>query len=290
MPSATEIVAALGCADRLVGRSEECNFPPEVASLPVVSAARVDTSQMASGDIDDAVRESLLDGRSLYAVDRALLDRLQPDLVITQDLCRVCAVSSDELRDLHELDVAVLALDPRTIEGIEASIHTVADQLGVPAQGARVAAEMHSAIAATRRAVTGRQTPGVLIMEWLDPPFAAGHWVPEMAAAAGGRELLGRAGEASRRVTWDDVRAARPELLVLAPCGFTAERAALDAHAVPDLGCRVVAVHGDAYFSRPAPRVAEGIAQLAHLLHPDAAPDPDLPAIEVRAASRASRA
>jgi iron complex transport system substrate-binding protein len=287
LPSATEIVADLGCLDRLVGRSEECNFPPEAASLPVVSAARVDTSALPSGAIDAAVRESLLDGRSLYAVDRELLEQLQPDLIITQDLCRVCAVSSHELRGLETLDVPILALDPRTLEGIEASVRTVADQLGVPAAGEREAARMHEAIEATRRKVAGRPTPRVAVLEWLDPPFAAGHWVPEMVEAAGGRELLGEAGKHSRQATWDQIEAARPELIVLAPCGFTAERAAAEAHLVPGLGCRVVAVHGDAYFSRPAPRVADGIAQLAHLMHADAAPDPGLPAIQVAQATRA---
>jgi iron complex transport system substrate-binding protein len=149
---------------------------------------------------------------------------------------------------------------------------------------------MTAAIDAVRHATAGRPAPRVAVMEWLDPPFAAGHWVPEMVEAAGGRELLGRPGDPSRRLTWDEVRAAAPELLVLAPCGFTAERAAAEAHAVPDLGCRVVAVHGDAYFSRPAPRIADGIAQLAHLLHPAAVPDPGLPAIELRAGGRISRA
>jgi iron complex transport system substrate-binding protein len=191
---------------------------------------------------------------------------------------------------VSDLGVSVLALDPRTIEGIAASVHTLADELGVPAEAERVASEMAAAIERVRRGTAGRRTPGVAVMEWLDPPFAAGHWVPEMVEAAGGRELLGRAGEPSRRLTWDEVREAAPELLVLAPCGFSAERAAAEAHAVPDLGCRVVAVHGDAYFSRPAPRVADGIAQLARLLHPGAVPDPGLPAIEVRAAERPSRA
>ncbi len=287
LPSATEIVATLGCGDRLVGRSEECNFPPEVASLPVVSAARVDTSQLPSGAIDAAVRESLLDGQSLYAVDQALLEELQPDLVITQDLCRVCAVSSHELRDVRTLGIAVLALDPRSLEGIEATLHTIADQLGVPDAGEREAAKMHAAIAATRSAVAGKPRPRVAVLEWLDPPFAAGHWVPEMVAAAGGQELLGRADQPSWQVSWDDVRAAQPDLVVLAPCGFTAERAAAEGDLVPDLGCRVVAVHGDAYFSRPAPRVADGIALLAHLLHPGAVPDPGLTAIDLPAVSPA---
>ena len=287
LPSATEMVAGLGCLDRLVGRSEECNFPAQVASLPVVSAARVDTSALPSGAIDAAVRDSVLDGRSLYAVDRDLLEQLEPDLIITQDLCRVCAVSSHELRDLETLDVPILALDPRTLEGIEAGVHTLAAQLGVPEAGEREASAMRDSIEATRRAVAGRPRPRVAVLEWLDPPFAAGHWVPEMAEAAGGLELLGEPGGHSRQASWDELEAARPELIVLAPCGFTAERAAAEAHLVPDLGCRVVAVHGDAYFSRPAPRVADGIAQLAHLMHPGAVPDPGLPAIELRQASPA---
>ena len=146
---------------------------------------------------------------------------------------------------------------------------------------------MHEAIAATRAAVAGRPRPRVAVLEWLDPPFAAGHWVPEMVEAAGGRELLGRADQPSWQVSWDDVRAARPELVVLAPCGFTTERAAAEGDLVPDLGCRVVAVDGDAYFSRPAPRVADGIALLGHLLHPGAVPDPGLRVIELRQASPA---
>jgi iron complex transport system substrate-binding protein len=281
LPSATEIVAGLGCAGRLVGRSAECAYPDEVRRLPVVTAARLDTSELSSAAIDAAVRESLLDGRSLYAVDAGLLERLRPDLVITQDLCRVCAVSTDDLREVEELHVATLALDPRTLDDIAASVGVVADRLGVSEAGERVAAAFRERIDGVRRAVAGRPRPTAVVLEWLDPPFAAGHWVPEMVGAAGGREPLGGPGRPSRPMSWDDVRAARPDLVVLAPCGFTAERAAAESGAVPDLGARTVAVHGDAYFSRPAPRVADGIAQLAHLLHPEALPDPGLPATEL---------
>jgi iron complex transport system substrate-binding protein len=271
-----------------VGRSAECAFPDAVRALPVVTAARVDTEALPSGAIDAAVRESLLDGRSLYSVDAGLLERLRPDLVITQDLCRVCAVSSHELRDLAALDVPTLTLDPRTLAGIGETVRTVATRLAEDGAGARVADAFRARIEAVRRAVAGRPRPRVVVLEWLDPPFAAGHWVPEMVEAAGGDERLGRAGEPSRPVSWDDVRAAAPELVVLAPCGFTAERAAREAAGMPELGCRVVAVHGDAFFSRPAPRVADGISQLAHLLHPDAVPDPGLPAlVPARGVSRA---
>lgn len=279
LPSATEIVAALGCGDRLVGRSAECDHPPEVRDLPVVSAARLDTSELPSAAIDEAVRAAVLDGRSLYGIDEELIARLDPDLVITQDLCRVCAVSTAELAEVHALDVDVLALDPRTIADVEQSVKTIAGRLGVGDRGELLATAMREQIEGVRAAVAGRPAPGVFVAEWLDPPFAAGHWVPEMVAVAGGRELLGRPGESSYPTTWDAVRAAAPDLVVAAPCGFTAERAAREATAIPPLDCPVVCVYADAYYSRPAPRIADGVVQLAHLLHPDAVPDPGLPAL-----------
>jgi len=281
LPSATEIVGALGLADALVGRSAECDWPPEVRRLPVVTAARVDTGEMASFDIDRAVREAIADGRSLYALDEELIDALAPDLVLTQDLCAVCAVSSDEVGRLCAVDAEVVSLDPRTIAGIEQSVLELAHRLGVPDRGARVAARMEEKIGGVRELVAGLEPGRVFVAEWLDPPFAAGHWVPEMVAHAGGQEVLGRAGEASFATTWEAVGAREPELVVLAPCGFDAARAAREAASLPPLPCRAVAVDANAYFSRPAPRVADGIVQLAFLLHPEAAPDPGLPWLEL---------
>jgi iron complex transport system substrate-binding protein len=285
LPSATEIVGALGRADSLVGRSEECDWPPGVAALPVVTAARVDTAALDSRAIDGAVREAIAGGRSLYAVDADLIEALEPDLILTQDLCEVCAVSSGDLETLACVDARTLSLDPRTIAGIAESVLAVAAALGVPEQGQAVVAEMEAKLAEVRRLVAGAPRRRVFVCEWLDPPFAAGHWVPELAAAAGGEEVLGRAGEPSYTTTWDDVAAAAPELVVLAPCGFDAERAAREAASckvqLARLGCRVVAVDANAYFSRPAPRVADGARQLAFLLHPDLAPDPGLPFVEV---------
>jgi iron complex transport system substrate-binding protein len=280
LPSATEIVAALGLADSLVGRSAECDFPPEVERLPVVTAARIDTTAIASLEIDRAVRDALADGRSLYALDEELIDALDPDVIVTQDLCAVCAVSSDEVGRLCGVDADVVSLDPRGIAGIEASILELAGRLGVPERGAGVVARMEETIRAVRASTAGRSQPRVFVAEWLDPPFAAGHWVPEMVELAGGREVLGVAEQASFAVTWDAVLERAPELVVLAPCGFDARRALREAD-LPQLGCRVVAVDANAYFSRPAPRVAEGIAQLAHLLHPDVVPDPGLPQLEL---------
>jgi len=290
LPSATEIICQLGCGDRLVGRSAECQFPDSVRALPVVTAARIDTSQMAGAEIDRAVREAVLDGRSLYSLDEELIGRLEPDLVVTQDLCRVCAVSSDEVSRIRTLDVDVLALDPHDIAGVAESVRILAGRLGVAERGAALARDMLERIAEVRRAVAARPRPRVFVAEWLDPPFAAGHWVPEMVEAAGGTEVLGAAGKPSVPVSWKEVAAASPELVVAAPCGYTAERAAAEAADAPDLGCPVVAVHADAFYSRPAPRIAEGIAQLAHLMHPDAFPEPALPAIAVQPLSPPLRA
>jgi iron complex transport system substrate-binding protein len=277
LPSATEIVADLGLAGLLVGRSAECDHPPEVSALPVVTSARIDSDTLSGAEIDVAVRDAVLDGSSLYAVDAALIRELDPDLVITQDLCRVCAVSTEEVRRIEALECDVLALDPHTIAEVEASVHEVAEYLGEPDRSGPVVERMRRTIAAAVAAVEGRTPRRVFLAEWHDPPFACGHWLPEMVALAGGADVLGRAGAPSRPVTWDEVRAARPELVIVAPCGFDAARTARETTA--DLGAPAVCVDANAYYSRPAPRIADGVAQLAHLFHPDAAPDPGLPAI-----------
>jgi iron complex transport system substrate-binding protein len=278
LPSATEIVAALGELDRLVGRSAECNFPPSVSHLPVVTSARVDTRDLASAAIDAAVRAALADGRSLYAVDADLITRLAPDLILTQDLCEVCAVSSSEPA-LCSLGIETLPLDAHSLRGIERSILVLAARLGISERGGTLVAAMEAKIAATGALVEGLARRQVFVAEWLEPPFAAGHWLPGMVAAAGGVDVLGRAGEPSFPTTWEVVRWLEPELVVLAPCGFDVARTAADASQVdlPDLGCSVVAVDANAYYSRPAPRVTDGVRQLAHLLHPDRVPDPGLP-------------
>jgi iron complex transport system substrate-binding protein len=284
LPAATEIVGALGLADQLVGRSHECDWPPQVRELPVVTASRVDTTELSGLAVDEAVREALADGRSLYAIDEALVDQLEPELVITQDTCEVCAVSSDEVR-LCGIAAEVLSLDARTIAEIGETVLVLAGRLGVPDRGRTVADEMRTRLADVREAVRDLDRPRVFVAEWLDPPFAAGHWVPEMVELAGGVEVLGKAGEPSYRTTWEAVAAAAPDLVVVAPCGYEADRGASEARAAP-LPSRAVAVDANAYYSRPAPRVADGVAQLAHLLHPEAVPDPGLPWVEVEVALR----
>jgi iron complex transport system substrate-binding protein len=278
LPSATEILAALGQLDRVVGRSAECDFPPSVSELPVVTAARIETSDLDSAEIDGAVREALADGRSLYAVDPDLIARLAPDLIVTQDLCQVCAVSSSD-DVLCALQVETLALDAHSVGEIEQSILQLAARLGVPRRGQRVVNEMESKIEAMVAGVKGLARRRAFVSEWLEPPFAAGHWLPEMIALAGGADVLGKPRRPSFPTSWELVRRLEPELVVLAPCGFDLGRAAAEASRadLPDLGCPVVVVDGNAYYSRPAPRVADGIRQLAYLLHPGEVPDPGLP-------------
>ena len=278
LPSATEIVCELGFIDSLVGVSEECRWPPGVVGKPVVTAARIDPSSLSSVEIDDAVRRSLRDGRSLYAVDAELIDALRPDLIVTQDLCAVCAVSSGELASACPAGAEVVSLDPRTFADVVESVRLLAGKLGAIRRGDEIATWMLDTVEAVASAVHGQPRPRVFFAEWLEPPFCAGHWLPEMIEAAGGTDVLGQSGEPSRTTSWEEVLQLAPELVVAGPCGFGAEEAASRARGL-DLPCEVVVVDGDAYYSRPGPRLADGVRQLAHLLHPVAVGDPGLPVL-----------
>jgi iron complex transport system substrate-binding protein len=280
LPSATEIVAELGLAGSLVGVSEECDWPPEVRDLPVVTASRVDTTRLDSVAIDKAVREAVADGRPLYAIDRELLETVEPDLILTQNLCAVCAVSAAEVGELCATDAEIVSVDAHTLAEIEEQILALARRLGVPAQGDAVVSAMEAKIAAVRAAVAGAPKTPIFVAEWLEPPFAAGHWIPEMVELAGGRDVLGQAGAPSYPTSWETVREKQPELVVVAPCGFDHTRAAREATLLP-VACRAVAVDSNAYYARPAPRLADGVAQLAFLIHPDLADDPGLPYVEL---------
>lgn len=282
LPSATEIIADLGLVDSLVGVSEECRWPPGVVGKPVVTAARIDPSRMSSVAIDEAVRASVRDGRSLYTVDADLIAALSPDLIVTQDLCAVCAVSGGEIESACPVGVPVLSLDPRTLGEVADSVRTLASRLGVVARGDEIAARMLATVVRVATSVRGLPRRRVFFAEWIDPPFCAGHWLPEMIELAGGQDVFGRTGQPSRSTTWDEVRASEPELVIIGPCGFGVDEAVLRAADLA-LACPAVAVDGDAYYSRPAPRLADGVRQLAHLLHPDVAPDPGLPVIRVAA-------
>jgi iron complex transport system substrate-binding protein len=233
---------------------------------------------MSSLEIDEAVRASVRDGRSLYAVDAELIATLAPDLIVTQDLCAVCAVSSGELASACPVGVEVVALDPRTLDEVADSVLTPARRLGADERGLEVATRMRDEIEQGAAPVRGLERRRVFFAEWIDPPFCAGHWLPEMIELAGGEDVLGRHGQPSRATSWQEVAALEPELVIVGPCGFGVEEAAARAAGL-ELPCPAVAVDGDAYYSRPAPRLGAGVRQLAHLLHPDVAPDPGLPAI-----------
>ena len=263
LPSATEIVADLGLVSSLVGRSHECQWPEAVRDVPVVSASHIDSAALDGRQIDEAVRDAVAKGEALYAVDGELLSALRPDVILTQDLCRVCAVSGDDLADTG---ARIITLGPRTLAEVADSVRRLGDELGVPERGTAVADEMLQRIDRVRAAVSGRQRPRVFVAEWIDPPFACGHWIPEMVEAAGGEEVMGRAGQRSVRTTWDAVRAAKPELIVAAPCGFDEERSAREAESI-NAGCPVVAVDAVRYFVRPAPSLARGVEILARIFH-----------------------
>jgi iron complex transport system substrate-binding protein len=273
LPAATEIVCALGARDELVGRSHECDYPPAVTRLPVVSRPALPIETLSQSDIDAAVSSQLASGESLYRVDELLLEELRPDVVLTQDLCQVCAPSGTELsRALRDLSSKpdVLWLTPRTIAEVEQNIRDIARVIDRQDEGNALIESNRARITAVREAVGSSDARRVVFLEWTDPVFCGGHWVPEMVTLAGGHDPLGQPGGDSRRMSWDDVVAARPEILIVAPCGYGLDASIAAAEQLPNVpGVSVVAVDANAYFARPGPRVAEGIELLAHILHPD---------------------
>ena len=283
LPSATEIVCALGMADALVGVSHECDHPADVVrGLPKLTRSAIPAG-LTSAEIDAEVSSRLDRGASLYVLDEEALAALRPDFIITQELCDVCAVSFGEVcRASTRLpgDPRVISLAPPTLTAIFDDVQIVSAAIGIPERGQALAATLRARVARVSEVVAAHAVsrPRVYAMEWLDPPFAAGHWVPEMIAAAGGEEVLGRAGQPSFRVTWEAVLAARPEIVLLIPCGYDAEAAQREWDALPKpagwetipavRNGRVYAVDANSYCSRPAPRVVDGIEQLARLFHP----------------------
>jgi iron complex transport system substrate-binding protein len=285
LPSATEIVFALGLGDELVGRTHECDYPPEARSVPVVTADAL-AGRATSREIDTRVKRALHGGSSIYRLDRAALSAARADLILTQELCQVCAVSyrevSDEVRALRST-ATVISLEPTSIEGILNSISTVGAMSEAEDEAVGLIELLRERLAMVEnrvleRRLAGIQPPRVVCLEWLDPPFAAGHWVPEQVRRAGGWELLGQAGERSTQTTWERVREVDPEILLLMPCGFDAARTAdewrqvelpewlSDVRAIREE--QVYALDGSAYFSRPGPRVIDGVALLAEIFDP----------------------
>ena len=271
-----------GAAESLVGVTHECDHPPGVERLPKLTSSRIDPT-LSGAEIDAEVNRLVTDDESIYALDADLLESLDPDLVITQGLCDVCAVSTglveeaiSGLRSRPEL----LVLNPTSLEDVLGDSVRIGDALGRGREARENVALLQSRLDGVERVVAGLQRPRVGCIEWLDPPFSAGHWVPEMVRLAGGRELFAGPGERSVRLDWETVFDAAPEVLVLMPCGFDAARATEEAEALPDLpgwsdlpaarGGRVWAVDANSFFSRPAPRLVEGVEILARILHPGA--------------------
>jgi iron complex transport system substrate-binding protein len=286
LPSATEIVFALGLGDELVGRTHECDYPPEALSVPAMTTDTGAGGRASSRDIHLRVSNAIHAGSSIYRLDRAALAAARPDLILTQELCPVCAVSyrevAEEVRALRS-SATVVSLEPTSIEGILNTISTVGAMAEAEDEAVGLIELLRERLADVENRVLERRLDGVaprrvVCLEWLDPPFAAGHWVPEQVRRAGGWELLGRAGERAAETTWQDVRDVDPEMLLLMPCGFDAARTAAewrqvdkpewlaDMRAVRDDA--VFALDGSAYFSRPGPRAIDGVALLAELFDP----------------------
>lgn len=273
LPAATEIAYALGAGDCLVGRSHECDYPPQVKALPVVSRPVLPIDQLAQSEIDAAVSEMLASGRSLYLVDEQLLRQLRPDFVFTQDLCQVCAPSGNELtRALAEMSPrpTMIWLTPRNLSEIEENILSIGEATDTTNAATELVEKNRRRIARVEQAVRDARPRRVVFLEWIDPFFCAGHWVPEMITAAGGIDPIGKSGGDSHRMTWDDVIDADPEMIIVAPCGYgLADSMKLAGEVRNRTSASVFAVDANAYFARPGPRVAEGIELLAHIFHPE---------------------
>ncbi len=273
LPSATEIVFALGHGPQLVGRSAECDFPPEARALPVVMAPKVFDAERPSREIDDRVQRVRSARESLYALDIELLRRLEPDVILTQDLCGVCSVTDAEVAAAcARADVAplVVSLTPRTLSGVWQSVEQVGRALDDPAAGASLARSLRSRTAPLHRPTPA---PRVAVVEWVDPPILAGLWTPDIVRAAGGVSIGPRRGRPGERTRWEAIAAEGPDLLVISPCSFGVERTVreLSVPAVRD-GLRAISprlgtfVADEAYFSRPGPRLADGVELIRHLL------------------------
>ncbi|MEU4160192.1 ABC transporter substrate-binding protein [Actinoplanes sp. NPDC026670] len=279
LPSATEIVYALGLGDDLVGVTFECDEPAAARSEKTVVVGGRDTSRMTPGEIDDYVRTQMSAGGDLYTLHAGALAGLDPDLILTQDLCRVCALPSGHVdQALGHLGCRseVLSLDPHTLDDVLETFVVVANAVGVPQRGVDLVTGLRERLAAVSAAVAGRPRPRVAVVEWVDPPFTAGHWVPDLITAAGGEPVAALPGRRSVPVSWAGLAAPRPEIVLVTPCGYHLEGAIRQADAVvPHFpAASVWAIDGDGLVVRPGPRLVAGVEAIAAILHPDAVPPP----------------
>jgi len=289
IPSATEIVFALGLGDDLVGVTDECDHPAEAVTKPVVSRSALPQGRVQTArEIDGAVRAQLAAGQPLYLLDTDLLRREQPDVILTQDLCRVCAVPSGQVQEALDRiglpEAKVLSLDPNTLAEVIAQVETVGALLGREPEAAAIAADLRARVDAVRATATTVPSVSVFALEWSDPPFSAGHWIPEMIEIVGGTPVLAEKGQPSRETAWHEIRAAAPEVIVVMPCGYYLEEAEDEAATFLDQpefadtpaarNGNVFAVDATSYFSRPGPRLVDGLEILAWATNPDIYPAP----------------
>jgi iron complex transport system substrate-binding protein len=280
VPSATEMLFALGLGPDLIAVTHECDYPDAARELPKITRDVLEPG-LTAAQIDAAVRERTLAGEPIYELDADTLRKLEPDLIVTQALCSVCAVSYDDVRavaDEIETHPTVISLDPRTVGEILGDARTLAQATDRKDAAVDLVQEASARIDRIRLAVRGAPRPRVAALEWLDPPFAAGHWTPQLIEYAGGEDVLGFAGEHSEQRSWEEIAAAQPDIVIVMPCGYDAEIAHREAEMHRDelaaLGAgEVVAVDAAAYFSRPGPRIVDGLELLAHILHPERVPE-----------------
>lgn len=279
VPNATEIVFALGAGERLVGVSHECDYPPPAAALPQLTGSAL-AAGLSPAEIDGAVAVQVGAGGSLYTLDEERIAALEPDLILTQELCPVCAVSTAQVDGAVaplERCPELLSLDPRTLADVFADIRRVGSALALEAAAEELVAALERRLERVGRRVAGRSRPRVAALEWLDPPFTAGHWVPEMLARAGAEDCFAAPGDSSTRRSWAEIAAADPDWIVAMPCGFDEPGARDQVERLTDLAAwrglravregRVAAVDANGLFSRPGPRLVDGIERLAALFH-----------------------
>jgi len=285
LPAATEMLFALGLGDDVVAVSHECDYPPEALSRPRVTTSLIQPERLTSAEIDAAVSKAFVEGRASYRVDMHVLTAARPDLIVTQDLCVVCAIGGSEVRQAAaclDPQPRLVSLDPHSVSDVIDCVRTLGDVAGVATRAWQLAAEMEARVAAAWATAAAAPRPRVLCLEWMDPPWIAGHWMPEVVQLAGGAHALARAGEPSRRATWDEIADAAPEVAIIMPCGFSVERTLAEIgvlESIPQLARipafttgRAHVVDGSSYFNRPGPRIVDGIELLGAIIHPEIFP------------------
>src|ERR1700733_12996665 len=288
VPSATEMLFALGLGEDLVGVTHECDYPEGARRLPKITRDRL-PGGLSAAEIDAEVKQRTLAGESIYELDTDALHELEPDLIVTQALCSVCAVSYDDVRtiaDEIETQPMVVSLDPHTVGEVLGDARTLAQATDTKDAAVELIQEASARIDRIRLLVRNARRPRVAALEWLDPPFVAGHWTPQLIDLAGGEDVLGFPGENSEERTWAEIEASQPDLVIVMPCGYDAEIAHREAEMHRDELARVgagevVAVDASSYFSRPGPRIIDGLELLAHIIHPEELPEPPGPAFTV---------